>query len=168
MLSFEGFRCGLEAMGIACDSDRQFKAFVDVVDEDKSGDISYEEFLCAIQEIKLAQLFNSPFIRTMPALQASVKSPVTLGSIEYSPDRIRSVYPINQVKSFVYSTKPSWAAVRWVNVEGINTLLMRRLSVRYRLHPLAVEDTLGPEDVLAVQGQRTHRRVRWWCRWRIN
>jgi len=145
MLSFEGFRCGLEAMGIACDSDRQFKAFVDVVDEDKSGDISYEEFLCAIQEIKLAQLFNSPFIRTMPALQASVKSPVTLGSIEYSPDRIRSVYPINQVKSFVYSTKPSWAAVRWVNVEGINTLLMRRLSVRYRLHPLAVEDTLGSD-----------------------
>ncbi|KAI9985812.1 hypothetical protein PInf_024578 [Phytophthora infestans] len=115
------------------------------VDGDKNGVISYEEFLSAIQEIKLAQLFNDPFIRTMPALFSSVKSPVTLGSIEYSPDRIRSVYPINQVKSFIYSTNPSWANVRWINVEGINTLLMRRLSVRYRLHPLAIEDTLGPD-----------------------
>ncbi|KAE9068906.1 hypothetical protein PF010_g26874 [Phytophthora fragariae] len=145
MLSYEGFRCGLEAMGIACDSDRQFQAFVDVVDENKSGDISYEEFLRAIQEIKLAQLFNDPFIRTMPALQASLKLPVTLGSIEYSPDRIRCVCPINQVESFIYSTKPNWATVRWINVKGINTLLMRRLSVRYRLHPLAIEDTLGPD-----------------------
>ncbi|EGZ29100.1 hypothetical protein PHYSODRAFT_552568 [Phytophthora sojae] len=145
MLSYEGFRCGLEAMGIACDSDRQFQAFVDVVDENKSGDISYEEFLCAIQEIKLAQLFNDPFISTMPTLQASPKSPVSLGSIEYSPDRIRSVCPINQVKSFIYSSKPNWAAVRWINVKGINTLLIRRLSVRYRLHPLAIEDTLGPD-----------------------
>ncbi|KAG6604655.1 CorA Metal Ion transporter (MIT) Family [Phytophthora cinnamomi] len=143
-LSYEGFRCGLEAMGIACDNDRQFQAFVDVVDEDKSGDISYEEFVCAIQEIKLAQLFNDSFLRSMPALHDSLKSPVKLGSIEYSPDRIRSVYPINQVKGFIYSTKPDWATVRWINVEGINTLLMRRLSVRYRLHPLAIEDTLGP------------------------
>ncbi|KAG6958620.1 hypothetical protein JG688_00010425 [Phytophthora aleatoria] len=145
MLSYEGFRCGLEAMGIACDSDRQFQAFVDVVDGDRNGVISYEEFLSAIQEIKLAQLFNEPFIRTMPALFTSLKSPVTLGSIEYPPDRIRSVYPINQVKSFIYSTNPSWANVRWINVEGINTLLMRRLSVRSRLHPLAIEDTLGPD-----------------------
>ncbi|KAL3666409.1 hypothetical protein V7S43_008660 [Phytophthora oleae] len=144
-LSYEGFRCGLEAMGIACDSDRQFQAFVDVVDEDKNGVITYEEFLCAIQEIKLAQLFNEPFIRTMPVLAGSINSPVKLGSIEYSPDRIRSVYPISQVKSFIYSTKPNWATVRWINVEGINTLLMRRLSVRYRLHPLAIEDTLSAD-----------------------
>ncbi|KAG7396758.1 hypothetical protein PHYBOEH_001834 [Phytophthora boehmeriae] len=144
MLSFEGFRCGLEAMGINCSSDAQFQAFVDEVDDNKSGDISYDEFLCAIQEIKLAQLFNDNFIRTMPQLNAR-SAPAKLGSIEYSPDRIRSVYPINQEKSFIYSTKPDWATVRWINVEGINTLLMRRLSVRYRLHPLAIEDTLGPD-----------------------
>ncbi|KAE8908967.1 hypothetical protein PF005_g8087 [Phytophthora fragariae] len=146
MLSYDGFRSGLEAMGIACDSDEQFQAFVDVVDDNKSGTISYEEFLSAIQEIKLAQLFNDAFVRTMPPLYASVKSrsePATLGSIEYSPDRIRSVYPINHIKSFIYSTKPTWATVRWINVEGLHTLLVRRLSVRYRLHPLAVEDTLG-------------------------
>ncbi|CEG39030.1 metal ion transporter family [Plasmopara halstedii] len=145
MLSYEGFRRGLEAMGIACDSNQQFQAFLDVVDDDKNGVISFDEFLCAIQEIKLAQLFNEPFIRTMPALYQSLPSPVTLGAIEYSSDRIRCVYPINNVKGFIYSKPPSWASVRWINVEGINTLLIRRLSVRYRLHPLAIEDTLGPD-----------------------
>ncbi|POM73130.1 CorA Metal Ion Transporter (MIT) Family [Phytophthora palmivora] len=149
MVSYEGFRCGLEAMGIACGDDEQFYTFIDKVDDDKSGGITYEEFLFAIQEIKLAQLFNDDFLRNMPPEYARVKrrkgTKALLGSIEYSPDRIRSVYPIDQVQRFIYSTKPGWASVRWINVEGIEPLLMRRLSVRYRLHPLAVEDTLDAD-----------------------
>jgi len=146
MLSYDGFRSGLEAMGIACDSDQQFRAFVGIVDDNKSGGISYQEFVSAIQEIKLAQLFNEGFVRTMPPLLESLQGrsdPASLGAIEYSPDRIRSVYPINHVQSFLYSRKPEWATVRWIDVQGLNTLLVRRLQVRYRLHPLAVEDTLG-------------------------
>jgi Mg2+ and Co2+ transporter CorA len=149
MVSYEGFRCGLEAMGIACGDDEQFHAFIDKVDDDKSGGITYQEFLFAIQEIKLAQLFNPDFLRDMPPEYTHVKrgraGNALLGSIEYSPDRIRSVYPIDQVQRFIYSTKPGWASVRWINVEGIDPLLMRRLSVRYRLHPLAVEDTLDAD-----------------------
>ncbi|CAI5721359.1 unnamed protein product [Peronospora effusa] len=149
MVSYEGFRCGLEAMGIACDDDEQFEAFIDKVDDDKSGGVTYEEFLFAIQEIKLAQLFNEDFLRNMPPEYTYVKrervNEAVLGSIEYSPDRIRSVYPIEQVQRFIYSTKPSWASVRWINIEGIAPLMIRRLSVRYRLHPLAVEDTLDAD-----------------------
>lgn len=141
MLSYEGFRHGLTAMGIACDSDGQFQAFVERVDANVSGSISYDEFLSAIQEIKLAQLFDAAFVRSMPRLKSRSER-ATLSAIEYSPDRIRSVSPINQVKGFIYSSKPNWATVRWINVEGVNALLMRQLSVRYRLHPLAVEDTL--------------------------
>ncbi|CAH0474888.1 unnamed protein product [Peronospora belbahrii] len=149
MVSYEGFRCGLEAMGIACGDDKQFQAFIDQVDDDKSGGVTYREFLFAIQEIKLAQLFNEEFLRNMPPEYTHVRRGracnALLGSIEYSPDRIRSVYPIKQVQRFIYSTKPSWASVRWINLEGIAPLLMRRLSVRYRLHPLAVEDTLDAD-----------------------
>ncbi|ETO73190.1 hypothetical protein F444_10850 [Phytophthora nicotianae P1976] len=149
MVSYEGFRCGLEAMGIACGDDDQFQTFIDKVDDDKSGGITYEEFLFAIQEIKLAQLFNKDFLRNMPPEYSHIKrrkvGNAVLGSIEYSPDRIRSVYPIDQVQRFIYSTKPGWASVRWINVEGIDPLLMRRLSVRYRLHPLAIEDTLDAD-----------------------
>ncbi|RLN45222.1 hypothetical protein BBJ28_00020897 [Nothophytophthora sp. Chile5] len=150
MVSYEGFRCGLEAMGIACDDDEQFNAFIEKVDDDKSGGILYQEFLYAIQEIKLAQLFNDEFLRNMPPEYTHVKrgkarKPASLGSIEYSSDRIRSVYPIDHVQKFIYSTKPNWATVRWINVEGTDPLLMRRLSVRYRLHPLAIEDTLDAD-----------------------
>ncbi|GMF58502.1 unnamed protein product [Phytophthora fragariaefolia] len=149
MVSYEGFRCGLEAMGIACADDEQFQVFIDKVDDDKSGGVTYQEFLFAIQEIKLAQLFNEDFLRNMPPEYTHVKrgkpGRAVLGSIEYSPDRIRSVYPIDQVQKFIYSAKPGWASVRWINVEGIDPLLIRRLSVRYRLHPLAVEDTLDAD-----------------------
>lgn len=86
MLSYEGFRHGLTAMGITCDSDGQFQAFVERVDTNVSGSISYDEFLSAIQEIKLAQLFDAPFIRSMPRLNSRSER-ATQSSIEYSPDR---------------------------------------------------------------------------------
>jgi Mg2+ and Co2+ transporter CorA len=152
-------------MGISTSSDAQFASFVKGVDSDASGGISFNEFLHVIQEIKLAQLFNSAFLHEVgldaaslrrhhlqrPRLQQRNKlsslpegepSEGSMGSIEYSPDRIRSVYPIRDVERFIYSKKPSWAAVRWIHVEGIDLLLLRRLSVRHRLHPLAVEDAL--------------------------
>ncbi|KAG2523507.1 hypothetical protein JM18_005760 [Phytophthora kernoviae] len=149
MVSYEGFRRGLQAMGISCHDDEQFKAFIGQVDDDKSGGVSYEEFLYAIQEIKLAQLFSPDFVKAMSREYTKVHGgvlPVSrLGSIEYSSDRIRSAYPIDEVEKFMYSKRPSWANVRWVNVEGTDPLLMRRLAVRYRLHPLAVEDTLDAD-----------------------
>ena len=151
MVSYEGFRRGLEAMGISCRDDELFQAFIEKMDDDQSGGITYHEFVTAIQEIKLAQLFNPEYLRKMPLEDTAVKPgsrrrlTAVLGAIEYSPDRIRSVHPIDQVQRFIYSTKPNWATVRWINVEGIDPLLMRRLSVRYRLHPLAVEDTLDTD-----------------------
>lgn len=149
MVSYDGFRQGLQAMGISCHDDEQFKAFIGQVDDDKSGGITYQEFLYAIQEIKLAQLFSPDFVGAMAREYVKiygVAAPVArLGSIEFSPDRIRSAYPIDGVAKFMYSRRPSWASVRWVNVEGTDPLLMRRLAVRYRLHPLAVEDTLDAD-----------------------
>ncbi|KAE8886339.1 hypothetical protein PF005_g10529 [Phytophthora fragariae] len=149
MVSYDGFRRGLQAMGISCDNEDEFKAFIGQVDDDKSGGITYEEFLYAIQEIKLAQLFSPDFVKALSKEYAKVYGsdvPVaTLGSIEYSPDRIRSAYPIEGVEKFMYSIRPNWATVRWINVEGTDPLMMRRLSVRYRLHPLAVEDMLDAD-----------------------
>ncbi|RLN93543.1 hypothetical protein BBJ28_00014847 [Nothophytophthora sp. Chile5] len=148
LVPYDGFRRGLEAMGISCDDNEQFQAFIGQVDDDHSGGITYEEFLYAIQEIKLAQLFSAEFVREMPRKYGKLKGgagSALLGSIEYSSDRIRSAYPIDEMEKFMYSRRPSWANVRWINVEGTDPLLMRRLAVRYRLHPLAVEDTLDAD-----------------------
>ena len=136
-------------MGIPCDPGDEFEAFVAQLDEDKSGGITYDEFLCAVQEIKLAQLFSPEYVKTLMEEYARVHghaAPVAkLGSIEYSTDRIRSAYPIEGLEKFMYSKQPNWANVRWINVEGSDPLMMRRLAVRYRLHPLAVEDTLDAD-----------------------
>lgn len=142
MVSYDGFRRGMEAMGIVCGNDEEFDVFISQVDEDHSGGISLDEFQHAIQEIKLAQLFDDSFVRDMGLDHTPGTLPSRLGAIEYSSDRIRSVYPIQHVEKFVYSRKPSWATVRWISVEGNDALTIRRLSVRYCLHPLAVEDAL--------------------------
>lgn len=102
------------------------------------------------QEIKLAQLFSQDFVDALSKEYTKVYGndlPVArrLGSIEYSPDRIRSAYTTEGVERFMYSKRPNWASVRWINVEGTDPLMMRRLAVRYRLHPLAVEDTLDAD-----------------------
>ncbi|ETN00113.1 hypothetical protein PPTG_18283 [Phytophthora nicotianae INRA-310] len=133
MVSYDGFRRGLQAMGISCENEDEFKAFIGQVDDDKSGGITYEEFLYAIQEIKLAQLFSPDFVEALNREYAKMYGsnvPVArLGSIEYSPDRIRSAYPIEGVEKFMYSKRPNWASVRWINVEGTDPLMMR--SGRY-------------------------------------
>lgn len=144
-VTYDGFRQGLEAMGIIFPQEDQFKSFLEKIDEDHSGGISYEEFQRAVQEIKLAQLFNDDFLREM-SLQPREEKQAVLGTIEYSPDRIRSVRPIQHVERFIYSKKPSWASVRWIHVEGYDALTLRRLAVRYRLHPLAVEDALDADN----------------------
>ena len=32
--------------------------------------------------------------------------------------------------------------VRWINVEGRNTDLMKELALKFKLHPLSIEDAL--------------------------
>uniref|UniRef100_M4BK91 EF-hand domain-containing protein n=1 Tax=Hyaloperonospora arabidopsidis (strain Emoy2) TaxID=559515 RepID=M4BK91_HYAAE len=136
-------------MGISCDRDDEFDAFIAQIDENKSGGIAYDEFLYAIQEIKLAQLFSPEYVKALTVKYArayGTAAPVAkLGSIEYSPDRVRSAYPIEDLEKFMYSKRPDWASVRWINLEGTDPLMMRRLAVRYQLHPLAVEDTLDAD-----------------------
>ncbi|KAF1322128.1 Cora metal ion transporter, partial [Globisporangium splendens] len=142
MVNYDGFRRGMEAMGIVCADDDEFDIFIDKVDEDHSGGISFDEFQHTIQEIKLAQLFSENFIHEMGLEPSPNVPPAIVGAIEYSPDRIRSVYPVQNIEKFIYSKKPAWATVRWINVEICDPLIVRRLSVRYCLHPLAVEDAL--------------------------
>ncbi|KAA1092445.1 hypothetical protein PGT21_002998 [Puccinia graminis f. sp. tritici] len=40
------------------------------------------------------------------------------------------------------TSRPPWAAVRWINVNGLSWEVIRLLAIHYQLHPLAVEDCL--------------------------
>ena len=39
---------------------------------------------------------------------------------------------------------PEWAAVHWVHMHNMDDMMMRRLGVKFRLHPLALEDAMVP------------------------
>ena len=48
---------------------------------------------------------------------------------------------------FLYGSRPAWACNRWVHLHGkaaANAQTLKLLAVKYKLHPLALEEALGP------------------------
>ena len=68
----------------------------------------------------------------------------------FSEHRIRHIDPFSfrrDMRSFfLASARPAWVDVEWLHVRGLDSLTMERLAVKYRLHPLAVEDALSLEQ----------------------
>ncbi|PRP78215.1 magnesium Mg(2+) and cobalt Co(2+) transport protein CorA [Planoprotostelium fungivorum] len=69
---------------------------------------------------------------------ATTEGHSTIEEINYSGERIETekYHRLSEVPE----EHPSWARVRWVNIEGLNTNDIRALAQRYQLHPLTVED----------------------------
>lgn len=151
-VSYEDFRKGLQALGIECAKDSTFESFIKMIDVDSSNGISLDEFQKAVQIIKMDDLFKKSTMDEIYRLAASdgkgssessrnaVKS--KLQYVDYSAQKKIMVSPVKEMKGFMYSTKAPWAKTRWVCMEGIDPLNIRRLAIKYRLHPLALEDTL--------------------------
>ena len=51
---------------------------------------------------------------------------------------------------------PVWSTVTWVHLSNGEALSVQRLGVRYRLHPLVVEDLAYREDRAKVDKYKTH------------
>ncbi len=74
----------------------------------------------------------------MPSEPASVRVTV----IDYGPDQVR-IQEVPDIRAFIATHRPAWAAVRWINVDGVTDMqVIRALAEKYRLHPLAIEDVL--------------------------
>ncbi|KAI8815013.1 hypothetical protein BJ742DRAFT_765406 [Cladochytrium replicatum] len=43
-------------------------------------------------------------------------------------------------EKFINEPRPSFSKVRWINIQGVDFEVMRALTLRYGLHPLAIED----------------------------
>jgi len=69
----------------------------------------------------------------------SKRVPITC--IDYSPDRFE-VRQITDPDAFIESRREPWVKVRWINVDGLDPGFLRALSIKYGLHPLAMEDVL--------------------------
>lgn len=72
----------------------------------------------------------------------STTAPVGVTVIDYAPDQVQ-VTRVGDLETFTASHRPSWAVVRWINVDGVTNLdVIRALAEKYNLHPLAIEDVL--------------------------
>lgn len=61
---------------------------------------------------------------------------------DYAPDRCE-VQQVTDMATFIAGHRPDWAAVRWIQVDGlVNADTIRALAEKYQLHPLAIEDVL--------------------------
>jgi magnesium transporter len=73
-----------------------------------------------------------------PALSGATR----ITCIDYSPER-HEAQEIHDLAAFIAHHRPEWSAVRWINVDGLTDLgVVRAIAEKYRLHPLAIEDTL--------------------------
>ncbi|KAH9149097.1 hypothetical protein AeRB84_007722, partial [Aphanomyces euteiches] len=139
-VTYDEFQNGLLALGISVPSSMSFREFVRKVDTNGDGVISLDEFVKVVQMIKLAHLFRPEHNQVDKHI---------LRVVDYSPTNMHAVAPVTKLQSFMFSAKPTWAKVRWVHLAGfhkLDDLNMRRLAIKYQLHPLAVEDCLNQND----------------------
>lgn len=139
-LTYDGFRAALEAMGIRCTDDAAFLKLVGSIDRLSRQRISFAQFDAAVHKLKLVHLFDEPTVRRM-APTGYQHAAITVS--DFSRTRLQQfTLKLPALSEFFTTKRPSWVSVRWINVNGRDSLNLKRLAIKYRLHPLAIEDTL--------------------------
>jgi magnesium transporter len=69
---------------------------------------------------------------------------VIITCIDYGPEKCESKrVTVADLGAFFAGQRPDWAAVRWINVDGLNPYVINQLKQQYELHTLAAEDVLN-------------------------
>lgn len=78
-----------------------------------------------------------------PSFSPAKPATARVTCIDYCPTDVR-VQEVTDLQQFMNAHRPEWAAVRWINVDGLSDLaVIRAFAEKYRLHPLTVEDVLN-------------------------
>ncbi|CCI49768.1 unnamed protein product [Albugo candida] len=139
-ITYEGFKQAIEGIGIRCCDDAAFLKLVGSIDRQASHRVSFPQFDAAVHKLKLVHLFEKNTIaRMVPTNYRSAIITVT----DFSSARFQQ-YRLTEEDLFAFftSNRPSWVTVRWINMNGPDGLNLKRFAIKYRLHPLAIEDTL--------------------------
>jgi len=133
VLDYENFRNSLKDAGLEIKDKESFERLVKKVDLDMDGGITFNEFETVVQSLKLAHMFRS----TPKEVQGSLKC------VNYNTKRAQSeIVGQQQLKHFMYAPRPSWASHRWIDLTSPCIFNLKCLAIKYRLHPLALEDCL--------------------------
>ncbi|KAG7385667.1 hypothetical protein PHYPSEUDO_001229 [Phytophthora pseudosyringae] len=139
-LSYEGFRIALETLGIRCSDDSVFLKLVQSIDRQESGRIMLQQFDAAVHRLKLMHMFDEGTVHEM---KTAGYQQAALSVSDFSGTRLQS-FALRQenLHEFFTAHRPEWVSVRWINLDGRDSLNLKRLAIKYRLHPLAIEDTI--------------------------
>lgn len=151
-ISYDELKEGLNRMGIHfTNHEHAFHTFVQFVDTDHTRTISRHEFQRAVQRIKLADVFpssSSSSFGTNPrhALPPPPSLPLTL--VEYSANFMHHTLvseSMDTLQAFFFSEEDPESdknRMQWISVFQTDEMNIKRLQIKYGLHPLAVEDVL--------------------------
>ena len=144
VLSYGNFRRGLLGIGVRIEHDESFRRLVENVDADGSGDITFEEFDDVVKSVKLTLLFDSKYNKMVPGPRGRIvdRSALFLECLDYDSARYAFESPLKNVRAWMFSPPPAWARMRWINVTRRDPVTLKRLAVKYCLHPLALEHML--------------------------
>jgi magnesium/cobalt transport protein CorA len=139
-LSYEGFRAALETLGIRCSDDVVFLKLVQSIDKQKIGRITLKQFDAAVHGLKLMHMFEEGTVQEMTT---AGYQQAALSVSDFSSTRLQSfVLRQENLPEFFTAHRPDWVNVRWINLDGRDSINLKRLAIKYRLHPLAIEDTI--------------------------
>lgn len=163
-------------------NDSIFDLLVRQVDKDQSGGLSLNEFAVVSNEAtnppadvatsKDALFVQSQSGRATPRVSSSsllISSDNKSGSLShlsYNHKRIEIERPVivshihslrtQGIETFFMNPDPIWSTVNWTHLSRAEPLSIQRLGVRYRLHPLVIEDLVYREDRAKIDRYNTH------------
>ncbi|KAL1504033.1 hypothetical protein AB1Y20_010445 [Prymnesium parvum] len=110
-------------------------------EEELAGEVDFAQFDAAAQSLKLGALL---------AMGGMGGGEIT--TVDFSPTACdRNCVNSSQGRhGFIYGSRPVWANNRWVHLSGSlpeSTQTLKLLAVKYKLHPLALEDAIGTPNL---------------------
>jgi len=157
-ISYEELKIGLSQHGAELGSsqpldDRSFLGLVQYLDADNSGEISFAEFSEGMRLLMLRSILKAAsksaknkdmvltefFDYNSSGLKRSVLEGIGLVKLS----RVLKVNSMSLMEFFLVQRNKE-ISVRWINITGRKASnIMKMMAVKYRLHPLALEDALN-------------------------
>jgi Mg2+ and Co2+ transporter CorA len=161
-ISYEELKLGFAyhgaEFGMSQLDDQSFVGLVQYLDADKSGEITFEEFSEGIRLLMLRTILkqvNRSDSRNEDLVQTEVFDYNSIrvdryflkGSGQVKQARVSFVEHSKLLINFFLDERGDEVSVRWINITGKKASnIMKMMALKYRLHPLALQDALEHTD----------------------
>lgn len=86
---------------------------------------------------------SAPGIEHYLQKENAAEIPVTITCLDYGPE-LHAVTNVDDLTAFLTVPRPEGVSVRWLNVDGLNPVVVDQLRQHFHFHTLAAEDVIQP------------------------